>query len=302
MKKNIYDTIIIGGGPAGITAGIYLARRNLNVLIIYKELGGQASITADIENYSGFKFITGLEFTERLKEHIIDYKIKYINENVLKVKKDKNIFNINTDKNTYSSKSVIIASGARQKMLGIPGESEFLNKGVSYCATCDAPLFRDKIVAIVGGGDSALEAAIQLQGYAKKIYILTINDKLKGENVLIDKVKSYKNVEILSNAKTREIKGEDFVNTLFFEQEQKIKQINVEGVFVEIGYLPNSDIVEINKNNYGEILINPNNETSVKGIFAAGDVTNVPVKQIIVAAGEGSKAAIACANYLARMK
>ena len=178
------DTIVIGAGPAGITAGIYLARRNLCVLIIHQKLGGQASTTADIENYAGFKFITGEEFTKRLTEHLKDYDITITEERVEKIEKIDNEFHVTTNKNKFISKSVIIASGARQRKLGVPGENEFLNKGVAYCATCDAPLFRDKEVAIIGGGNSALESAIQLESYAKKIYMVLRKTELKGEQIL----------------------------------------------------------------------------------------------------------------------
>jgi alkyl hydroperoxide reductase subunit F len=298
------DTIIIGGGPAGITAGIYLARRNLCVLIIYEKLGGQASTTADIENYAGFKFITGEEFTKRLNEHLADYDVTTAEEKVEKIEKINNGFQVITNKNKFIGKSVIIASGARQRKLGVPGEEKFFNKGVAYCATCDAPLFRDKEVAIIGGGNSALEAAIQLESYAKKIYIVLRKTKLKGEEILIEKVKAMKNLEIIKCANILEIKGDQFVESIILDQENKSRTLNVQGVFVEIGYIPNSELIDgtkIKKNKYGEIKINNKNETSISGVFAAGDVTDVPVKQIIVAAGEGSKAALSAAEYLSKL-
>jgi len=297
-----YDVVIVGSGPAGITAGIYLGRRKLCVLVLYKDMGGQASTTADIENYAGFKFISGEEFTKRMNEHLKEYDITLKRENAEKIEKNGDLFLIKTNKASYEGKSVIIATGARQRKLGIKGEKEFLNKGVAYCATCDAPLFRDREVAIIGGGNSALEAAIQLEKYAKKIYVILRKEKLSGEQVLIDKVKSFKNLEIIKCSEIQEIKGKVFVESIIIDMHGKIKEIKVGGVFVEIGYMPNSEFVDINKNDYGEIKIDNRNRTSEKGIFAAGDVTEVYVKQIIVSAGEGAKAALSAAEYLARMK
>lgn len=298
----IYDSIVIGAGPAGITAGIYLARRKLKVLVFYREVGGQASKTSDIENYSGFKFITGRDFTEKLKEHIKSYDLQCNQEKVIKIKKSGKIFNVKTKKSEYFSKSIIYATGAKQKKLNIKGEEEFLNKGVAYCATCDAPLFNKKDVAIIGGGNSALEATLQLEKYAKKLYIITINKKLDGEKILQEKVMKLKNVKHICCSSILEIKGKKFVESIRIKQQDKEKEIPVQGVFVEIGYEPNSELINVEKNNLNEIKIDSKNQTSKKGIFAAGDVTNIPVKQIIVASGEGAKAAISAAEYLSRMK
>jgi NADH-dependent peroxiredoxin subunit F len=305
MENKIFDAIIIGGGPAGITAGIYLARRNLCVLIVYEKLGGQASTTGEIKNYAGFRLISGPEFTKRLDEHLKDYDITTVEEKVDSISNSGNMVQIKTSKTIYEGKSLIISTGARQRKLGIPGEEEFLNKGVAYCATCDAPLFREKVVAIIGGGNSALEAAIQLESYAKKIYLVLRKTELKGEQVLIDKIKVMKNLEIINCAKIFSIQGTKFVESITLDQENKSRSMNVQGVFVEIGYLPNSEItnnLDLKMNKNKEIIVNNQNETSLSGIFAAGDVTDVPVKQIIVAAGEGSKAALSAAEYLAKRK
>lgn len=298
----MHEAIVIGGGPAGITAGIYLARRKFCTLILYEELGGQASKTADIENYSGFRLISGPEFADKLKDHLDEYDIKAKPESALKIKKTKTGFEVHTKENIYKTKSIIFASGSRPRKLKIPGEEEFLNKGVAYCATCDAPLFNGKDVAIIGGGNSALGAAMQLEKYANKIYMITINDELKGEAVLIDKINKSKKIEIVCCSNITEIKGNVFVESLVIEKDKKEQEIKVGGVFVEIGYISNSEIFNGELNDKKEVIINKKNETSIPGIFAAGDVSDVSVKQIIVAAGEGAKAAINCSEYLNRLE
>jgi len=284
-----FDTIIIGAGPAGITAGIYLARRNLCVLILYEQLGGQTALTADIENYAGFRFISGKDFTERLDEHLEQYDVTCEKERVEKIEKSRGMFRVETEKNIYKGKTVIIASGARRKKLGVPGEEEFLAKGVAYCATCDAPLFRDKEVAIIGGANSALESAMQLESYAKKIHLLTINKDLEGEDIMIDKVKSFDKVSIITEAKTREILGDKFVTGIVYEKNKKTKKIPVQGVFIEIGYEPNSELFNVKKNDYREIDIDKKNMTSEAGIFAAGDIVT-PYQLAAVAAAQGALA------------
>ena len=295
-----YDFIVIGKGPAGITSAIYLARRKLKILLVYRE-HGQTAVTAKIENYSGFKIITGIEFTEKLNLHLKDYHIDSLNDSVIDIKKTKDRFKIKTKNGDYVSRGLIIATGSKHKMLGVPGEIKFLNRGVSYCTTCDGPFFKNRIVAVVGGGNSALTSALQLKDYAKKIYLITKNEKMKGEQVLIDKVKSFKNIKIFYSSKVNQINGDKNVKSILVLKNKKIlKEINVQGVFVEIGYKPNSEMFDLEKNDVGEIKINEKNETSIKGIFAAGDVTTVPMKQIIVAAGEGAKAAMAAADYLDR--
>jgi len=300
--SKIFDVIIIGAGPAGITSAIYLARMKLCILVIYEIIGGQTANTDGIENYTGFRIVSGGEFKKKLDEHISDYDVTLKEEKAEGIEKMKKLFKVSTGKNIYLGKAVIIASGGRRKKLKIPGEEKFGNRGVSYCSICDAPLFRNKDVAIIGGGNTALETALHLEKYAKKIYLITINKEMKGQRILIEKVKDIKNVKIMPLTKTKEIKGEKFVKSIIVEENGKEKEIPVQGIFIAIGHEPNSDFTNVEKNSKKEIIINEKNETSLKGIFAAGDVTNIPPKQIIISAGEGAKAALSAAEYLSESR
>ena len=296
----IYELIIIGAGPAGITAGIYAARKKIDFIIITKDIGGQASLSWEIENYIGYQFITGPELVEKFIEHIKEFNVEIKeNEPVKKILMEDKIFKIISDKNEYLSKTIIISTGRKPKKLGVKGEDEFKNKGLTYCATCDAPLFRDKEVAVIGGGNAGLDAVIQLSRIARKIYLIEIKNELTGDRFVIEKIKNIKNVEIMTGTKIKEIKGDKFVEGIRIEKEGKENEIKVNGIFVEIGSVPNSEIIDfVEKNEYGEIIVDCKNRTSFPGVFSAGDVTNVFAKQIIVACGEGAKASISSFEYL----
>ena len=300
----MYDLIIIGAGPAGITASVYAARKKMEFLVISRDVGGQAAWSGDIENYTGYQFITGPDLVAKFQEHMRKYGIALKeNETAIEVEKVNNIISVKTDKGSYQAKSVIIASGKRSKELGVPGEKEFKNKGLTYCATCDGPLFSGKAVAVIGGGNSALDAALQLIKIAKRVYIINITSALGGDAIMRQKLQESKIVTILDDTQVTAILGDKFVNGIKIKNEGKEEVLAVQGVFVEIGLIPNSDFVkEIDRNQIAEIKINCRNETSLEGIFAAGDVTDVPEKQIIIAAGEGSKAALSAFRYLARHK
>ena len=305
----MFELIIIGGGPAGITAGIYAARKKLNTLIISKDFIGQVGKAFLIENYPGFKKISGVNLSEKLKKHLEKFRID-INEGeeVIKIKKKKGIFEVITSqKDRYFTKSVIVASGGDPRPLEVPGEKEFIGKGVSYCSTCDSPLFKEKIVAVIGGGNSGLEAALDLARYAKKIYILEFSSEIKADEFNYEKVKQNKEIEVICSASVKEIKGDKFVKSLIYQDKnsKKTKELRVDGVFIQIGNIPATGFVKglVSFNEKDEIEINPEtNETRTPGLFAAGDVTSVPHKQIIIAAGEGAKAALSSHNYLKRLK
>ena len=299
----IYDLIIIGAGPAGITASVYAARKGMNFLVISKDIGGQTIVNGEIENYTGYQFITGPELASKFEGHIKKYGAKVKEgEKVLSVEKKDNLILTTTDKDSYKSKTAIIAAGTRWRELGVKGEEEFKNKGLTYCATCDGPLFAKKTVAIIGGGNSGLEAAIQLAKIANHVYLIETMTSLKGDKILQDKLKQNKKVTILLDTRVTEVLGDKMLSGIKVKTKEEEKLLSLEGVFVEIGVVPNSDFVNVEKSNWHEIKINSKNETNIPGIFAAGDVSNIPEKQIIVAAGEGAKATLSAFKYLAHHK
>ena len=303
MKK-IYDLIIIGAGPAGITAAVYAARKKMDILVITKDIGGQASWGGDIQNYTGYQFISGPELAIKFEEHMrkYDFEIKENEEVKELTSRNENLF-IKTDKDDYQTKTVIAASGKRSRELGVPGEQEFKNKGLTYCATCDGPLFAERDVAVIGGGNSALDAALQLIKIANRIYIINFTDNLTGDGIMQNKVREDKKVSIFNNSRVKEILGDSFVQAIKIEEDKEEKMLDVQGIFVEIGLIPNSDFaVDLEKNERKEIVVNQRNETNIPGVFAAGDVTNVPEKQIIIAAGEGAKAVLSAFRYLSTRK
>jgi len=300
----MYDLIIIGAGPAGITASVYAARKRMDLLVITRDIGGQTAWSGDIENYTGYQFITGPELAAKFEEHMRKYNIPVKeNEEATEVKKVGNIIFVKTDKSEYQAKSVIIASGKKSRELGVPGEKEFKNRGLTYCATCDGPLFSAKDVAVIGGGNSALDATIQLMKIAKRIYVINNTSLLYGDSIMREEVSKSKIVTVLNNSRVTAILGDKFVQGIKIEREKKEETLAVQGVFVEIGLIPNSDLAKgIEKNERGEIKINSRNETNIAGVFAAGDVTDVAEKQIIIAAGEGAKACLEAFRYLLQHK
>jgi len=265
---------------------------------------GRPPLSGDIENYTGYQFITGPDLAEKFEEHIKKYSIATKeNEKAIEVKKINDNVLVKTTKASYESQTVIIASGTRWRNLGIPGEKEFKNRGLTYCATCDGPLFAGRDVAVIGGGNAGLEATIQLAKITGRVYLMDIAKELTGDAVLRDKVTEDDKVTVLTETATLAVLGDKMVTGIRIKEKSGEKTLAVQGVFVEIGLMPNSEFTKgIDKNKKGEIKINTFNETSAPGIFAAGDVTNVPEKQIIVAAGEGAKSSLSAFRYLARRK
>ncbi|MBU1863154.1 MAG: FAD-dependent oxidoreductase [Candidatus Omnitrophica bacterium] len=303
----MYDLIIIGAGPAGVTAAVYAARKQMNFIVITDDIGGQATWSGDIENYTGYQFITGTELVNKFEEHMQKYNVSLKDgEKVISCKKalEGNFVTVTTEKGeVFEAKTVIIASGKRSRELGVPGELEFRKRGVTYCATCDGPLYAGKKVAVIGSGNSGLEAVLQLMNIATHIYLIDITHQLMGDPILQEKITKSDKVSIMMNTQVTEIRGNQFVESIKILSEKKEKKLSVEGVFVEVGLIPNSDFVgDVAKNQWGEVIVNNRNETNIPAVFAAGDVTDVPEKQIIIAAGEGSKACLSAFSYLAHQK
>lgn len=298
----LYELIVIGAGPAGITAAIYAARKKMNVLVISKDIGGQVAISSAIENYVGFQFITGEELTRKFEDHVKEFGVELKEgEGVLSIEKTDGSFKVKTDVGSYEAKTVIVASGREPRHLNVPGETGFLGRGLSYCATCDAPFFAGRDVAVIGGGNAGFEAALQLMKIASKVYLIELLPRLRGDPIMLEKIEKSENVAIMTNTRTVEIYGENIVSGIKVVREGREEDLKVQGVFIEIGSIPSSEFIDfVEKNEVGEIVVNERCETSVPGLFAAGDVTCVPEKQIIIAAGEGAKAALAAFNYLSR--
>lgn len=300
----IYDLIIIGAGPAGITASVYAARKRMDFIVLTQDIGGQTIWSGDIENYTGYQFISGIDLAEKLEEHVKKYNIEVReNEPVSSIEKEGDIITVATPKGTYQSRTAIIASGKKARELNVPGEKEFRNRGLAYCATCDAPLFAGKDVAVIGGGNSALEAVLQLIKIANRIVVINNISKLGGDAIMKEKVERAENVTIINDAEVTAVLGDKFVEAVSYKKNGKEEKLPVQGVFVEIGLVPNTPFKsDIKKNDIGEIIVNNCNETNIKGIFAAGDVTNVPEKQIIIAAGEGAKSALKAFSFISKTK
>lgn len=309
----IYDLIIIGGGPAGMTAGIYATRQRLKTLLITKDFGGQIAKKAlPIENYPGFKEISVIELIQKFQEHLEKFEIDVKKGSASKIAKENNHFKVFTgDQSYYESRAMIIASGTIARSLEIPGEKDYIGKGVSYCAACDGPLFKDKIVAIIGGGNAGFEAALFLINLARKVYILEYGQGVKADKLNQERVEESGKVEIVTSASLKEIKGDKFVKSIVYKdlESQEDKTLDVDGVFVEIGYRPETSFLkELMKshgliNELGEIQVNPKTcETKIPGLFSAGDVSDVEYKQVVIAAGEGAKAALSAYKYLKKLK
>ncbi|MFQ6334686.1 alkyl hydroperoxide reductase subunit F [Methylophilus sp. 3sh_L] len=312
--KEAFDVLVVGGGPAGASAAIYAARKGIRTGIVAERFGGQVNDTLAIENFISVKETEGPKLVAALEEHVKAYDVDIISlqravglaEPAKTDNKHAGLIEVKLESGaTLRSKSVILATGARWKNLNVPGESEYKNKGVAYCPHCDGPLFKGKHVAVIGGGNSGVEAAIDLAGVVGHVTLLQFDTELKADAVLQRKLRSLENVTILTSAQTTEITGDGTrVNGLTYTDRVsgESKHVALEGVFIQIGLVPNSDWLKgtLDLSKYGEIEINHHNATSLPGVFAAGDVTTIPYKQIIIAMGEGSNAALGAFDYLIR--
>ncbi len=315
----MYDIVIIGGSAAGMTAAIYAARHNMKSVIVTKDVGGEISITGEVKNWLGIQSIRGFELVKNFREHVESYNVPIETGMEVMGLSAKNKYYIVNAKDgdekekIYETKTVIIASGIHPRALKVPGEDKLRGKGITYCTVCDGPLYRGKTTATIGAGSSALGSAIMMAGFAKQVYLLTKYPNTKesnfgfpkGENTLIDKVNSLKNIETIYNATTKEILGSEYVEGLIYfdSEEKKDKKIDVQGVMVHIGNLPNSGFApQVKTNTAGAIEVGVKCETNLPGIYAAGDVTNTPFKQISVASGQGTIAALSAIEYINKLK
>ncbi|MDY6932769.1 MAG: FAD-dependent oxidoreductase [Spirochaetota bacterium] len=305
--STIYDVIIIGGGPAGLSAAIYAARKVLKTIIITKNIGGQVADTYDIENYLGFSQIETADLINKFDEHVEKYGVEKVEgEDVVSIELTGKIKKVvTTSGDEYYSKTLILATGKRPRHLNVPGEDKLVGKGVAYCSTCDAPLFANADVAVIGGGNSALEAVIDLDKVAKKIHLISLTP-LTGDQVLKEKVENSSIVDIYTKYNTLKIIGDAMVEGIEIQSLDTGEKLrfDVEGIFIEIGLLPNSEIVidTLDTNRQGEITVDNLCKTGIAGVFACGDVTTVPYKQVVIAAGEGAKAALSAYDYIINQK
>ncbi|NLP35131.1 MAG: alkyl hydroperoxide reductase subunit F [Clostridiales bacterium] len=303
--KEPLDVLVIGGGPAGASAAIYAARKGIRTGIVADRFGGQVRDTLGIENFISVKYIEGPKLAQSLEEHIREYDIDILYPHRAKRIEKKDFIEIELENGaTIKSKTVILATGARWRNVGVPGEEEFKNKGVAYCPHCDGPLYKGKSVAVIGGGNSGIEAAIDLAGIVKHVTVLEFLPELKADSVLQERLYSLPNVTVLKNVQTKEITGSGKVNGItYIERDTGIeKHIELQGVFVQIGLVPNTEWLgdTVERNRMGEILVDQYNATNIPGVFAAGDCTTSPYKQIIISMGTGANAALSAFDYLIR--
>lgn len=305
-KKDVFDVLIVGGGPAGAAAAVYAARKGIRTGVVAERFGGQVLDTMSIENFISVPETDGPKFAAALEQHVNAYDVDIMNVQRAEALVPGKIIEVKLASGAVlKGKSVILSTGARWREVNVPGEQEYRNRGVAYCPHCDGPLFKGKRVAVIGGGNSGVEAAIDLAGLVSFVTLIEFGDALRADAVLQKKLRSMPNVKIVTNAQTTEITGDgQKVNGLTYKdrETEKVEHVELEGVFVQIGLVPNTEwlkgTLELSK--HGEIVVDAKGQTSVPGVFAAGDVTTVPYKQIIIAAGDGAKASLSAFDYLIR--
>ncbi|GKU83842.1 alkyl hydroperoxide reductase subunit F [Niallia sp. NCCP-28] len=303
--KDPFDVLVVGGGPAGASAAIYAARKGIRTGIVAERFGGQIMDTMSIENFISMKYTEGPKLAASLEEHVKEYDIDVMNLQRAKSLEKKDLIEIELENGAVlKSKAVILSTGARWRNVGVPGEAEFKNKGVAYCPHCDGPLFAGKHVAVIGGGNSGVEAAIDLAGIVKHVTILEFASELKADSVLQERLYSLPNATVLKNVQTKEITGTDKVNGISYidRNTEEVHHIELEGIFVQIGLVPNTDWLgdTVERTRTGEIVVDKHGATNVPGVFAAGDCTNSPYKQIIISMGSGATASLGAFDYLIR--
>ncbi len=304
-EKEPFDILVIGGGPAGASAAIYAARKGIRTGVVAERFGGQVRETLGIENLISVAYAEGPEFAETLEQHVKNYDVDIMNSQRAKRLERKELIEVELENGAVlKSKAVILSTGARWRNVGVPGEAEFKNKGVAYCPHCDGPLFKGKQVAVIGGGNSGIEAAIDLAGIASHVTVLEFMPELKADAVLQKRLFSLPNVTVIKNVQTKEITGTDKVNGITYVERESgaVHHVELQGVFVQIGLAANTDWLgeTVERNRIGEIVVDNRNATSVPGVFAAGDCTDSVYKQIVIAMGSGASAALSAFDYLIR--
>ncbi len=297
-----YDVLIIGGGPAGLTAAVYCMRKGAVTGIIVKEIGGQVAVTSGIENYMGYRYINGVDLVEKFREQVLHFGIDYDEGSEVTAVEPGEVIRVRMeDGRVFSARALIVATGKSWRTLGVPGEDELRGRGVAYCSTCDGPFFAGKKVVVVGGGNSGLEAGIDLARIAESVVLVQFLGELTGDRILQERLREFSNVRLLFGTEVIRINGSDSVESVTVRNRDSGEEetLPAEGIFVEIGLIPNSGIFKgiLGMNDAGEIMVDCACRTDVQGIYAAGDVTDVPFKQIIVAGGEGAKAALSACTY-----
>ncbi len=298
----MYDVIIIGAGPAGLTSAIYAVRREMKVLVIGEVVGGQMIWASEFENYPGYKSISAVDLINNMAEQVKDLGVEIVNKKVSEIIKDKDNFKIVIGESEYLAKTIILNTGLDSRKLNVPGEKELTGRGVSYCANCDGQFFRNKNVAVIGGGNSAIDAAEVMSKIANQVYLVNNEKEFTGFEALVDKITNIKNIEITHGSEVSEIIGETKVEKIKIRniKSGEEKELVLDGIFVEIGYEAKTswlgDLVKLDQRK--QIVIDTKGQTSCPGIFAAGDVTDVPYKQIVIACGQGAIAALSAYEYL----
>ncbi|MBL8447056.1 MAG: alkyl hydroperoxide reductase subunit F [Zoogloeaceae bacterium] len=304
--KEPYDVLVVGGGPAGAAAAIYAARKGIRTGVVAERFGGQVMDTLGIENFISVKYTEGPKLVAALEEHVKEYGVDIMNlQRAAKLLPGDSLHAVQLENGaTLKAKTVIVSTGARWREMNVPGEKEFRGKGVAYCPHCDGPLFKGKRVAVVGGGNSGVEAAIDLAGIVAHVTLLEFAEDLRADAVLQKKLYSLANVTVIKSAQTTEVTGKDKVNGLMYKDRVsgETHWVELEGIFVQIGLLPNTDFLKgtLELSRFGEVIVDAKGQTSVPGVYAAGDCTTVPYKQIVIAMGEGSKAALSAFDHLIR--
>ncbi len=298
----IYDVIVIGGGPAGLAAAIYLARQKMKFLMLTGDIGGKALWSSDVENYLGFHMLDGIDLAKKFKEHLNDYQDSFElheGELVASVSQEQLGFRVMTNKGAYASKTLLITTGEETRKLNVPGEKEYYGKGITYCAACDAPLFGGKKVHVIGGGNSAMDAALFLEKYAEHVSLVLVNAELMGDAVMRKRCQDSSKMTIITGTKTSKFVGEQFLTGIGLIGADGVERVeSTQGAFIEIGLVPVSGFIDfVDKDKWGQIVVDKQNKTSARGVWAAGDVTDISEKQIAIAVGEGSKAALEIIKY-----